>query len=88
MTVALPHPPGKLVERVLKLTQPRIREFRFEWHPQAQRVYAIRVGVQPEVGELIAFDIDTHGAAINAVNIWSRGYLTALAGQPLPTLIV
>lgn len=42
----------------------------FEWHPMTQKVYYIKGGV----GEVIAFDILTHGDAMNAVNIWNRGY--------------
>lgn len=82
------HVPAATLGKVLKISNSRIPEFRFEWHPSAKRVYAVRKGVQPEVGELVAFDVETHGAAINAVNTWCRGYLTARAGEPLPYLII
>jgi len=62
---------------ILHIKQPRHPEFRFEWHPNSKKVYVIRIGVSPEVGEILAFDIDTHGGAINAVLIWTRGYAAA-----------
>ena len=46
---------------------------RFEWHPKKRIVYMIRASA-PNVGEAVALDIETHGDAINAVNIWQRGF--------------
>lgn len=60
--------------RVHHIRCPRLPQYRFEWHEQARRLYLVRLGVEPEVGEIVAFDVDTHGAAINAVLIWCRGY--------------
>jgi hypothetical protein len=80
--------PAQPLETILKLSQPLVPQFRFEWHPRTKRVYTIRVGATPEVGELIAFDVENHGQAINAVNIWCRGYRTAVAGRPVPGLVL
>jgi hypothetical protein len=68
--------------RVLHIQAPALPEFRFEWHPQAQRVYIIRLAVTPLVGEPFAFDIKDHGAAINATLIWTRGYRAAQMWAP------
>jgi hypothetical protein len=48
--------------------------YRFEWHTRKRRVYLIRVSGGQEIGEIVAMDIQDHGAAINAVYIWLRGY--------------
>lgn len=68
---------------IYHMRQPLVPDVRFEWHPDARRVYAIRVGVTPEVGEPIAFDIADRGAATNAVLIWCRGYRAAKAEAAL-----
>lgn len=59
-------------EQILHIKTPTFPQFRFEWHPGAKRVYLIRVG--GSIGEPIAFEITTHGAAQNAILIWLRGY--------------
>ena len=56
---------------------PNFPQFRFEWHPAKSKVYLIRDGVVPEVGEVFAHDVTSFGAAQNAVLIWLRGYRTA-----------
>jgi len=68
-----PHP-SAAGQDILHLRAPRHVGMRFEWHPRKRRVYLIRVGQVPEIGEVIAFDIETHGDAINAVNIFLRGF--------------
>lgn len=68
-----PHPSAG-GHAILNIRAPSVPKFRFEWHSQKRRVYLIRVGGKPEIGEVIAFDIETHGDAINAVNIFLRGY--------------
>ncbi len=52
-------------------------DFRFEYHPNAQNVYLIRLAVEPPIGQVIAFNIDNEGAAHNAVQIYLRGYRAA-----------
>lgn len=47
---------------------------RFEWHPHKRMVYLIREHANPVVGEVIAFNVETHGDAKNAVLIWLRGF--------------
>ena len=61
-------------ERILHIKTPTFPQFRFEWHPGAKRVYLIRVGVLPVIGEPIAFEVKTHGDAQNVVLIFLRGY--------------
>jgi hypothetical protein len=56
---------------------PSFPEFRFEWHPGRQKVYVVRVGRRPEIGEVFAHDVTTEGGAYNAAAIWLRGYRTA-----------
>lgn len=68
-----PHPTGA-GRAVWNLSNPRLPQYRFEWHPQTRRVYLARLNARPVVGEVIAFNIETHGDAINAVNIWTRGF--------------
>ena len=62
---------------IFHVKTPAFPQFRFEFHPQKHRVYLIRVGAVPEIGEAVAFDIVDTGAATNAVLIWLRGYRTA-----------
>ena len=52
---------------------PEFPQWRFEYHPQTQKVYLIRVGRKPEVGEVIAEHCDTHGRAIGFVQTFLRG---------------
>lgn len=69
----LPRPaPGA----ILHIRAPNLPQFRFEWHPGRRRVYLVRHVDGHDVGEPIAFEIDTHGGAVNAVLIWTRGYRT------------
>jgi hypothetical protein len=62
------------MEPIVVIKNPRLSRFRFEWHPGVKRVYLIRLGVLPLTGDPVAFDVDTHGAAENAVRVWCRGY--------------
>lgn len=59
---------------VLHIKAPTLPAYRFEWHAEARKVYLVRLGTLPEQGEIVAFDIATHGDAINAVLIWTRGF--------------
>lgn len=68
-----PHPSANGMD-ILHIRSGSTPQFRFEWHPRKRRVYLVRVGQDPEIGEVVAFDIETHGDAINAVNIYLRGY--------------
>lgn len=68
-----PHPSAN-GQKVLKISNPKLSgRYRFEWHPKARKVYLIRVAPR-EIGEVLAFNIETHGDAANAVLIWSRGF--------------
>lgn len=64
---------------VLHFKPPKYPEVRFEWHPGVRQVYVIRTGIRPEVAEPMAYEIENHGAAQNAVLIWLRGYREGLA---------
>lgn len=75
-------------EQILHIKTPTFPQFRFEWHPGAKRVYLIRVGGVPIVGEPIAFEVTTHGGAQNAVLIFLRGYRQAKLELDEPTAII
>jgi len=68
-----PHPTGA-GQKVLHLKQPDFPQYRFEWHPQTRKVYLIRVGTQPLIGEILAEHAETHGHAYNFVQTFLRGY--------------
>jgi hypothetical protein len=68
-----PHPSGAAKD-IWHLAAPGIPEFRFEWHPKRRNVYLIRTTAAKPIGEIIAFNIETHGDAHNAVLIFLRGY--------------
>lgn len=65
---------------IWKIQNHAIGQF-FEWHPQKRIVYLVHA--ETNVGEAIAFDIETHGDAINAVNIFTRGYKLAAKEKEL-----
>lgn len=79
-----PHPSGP--EAVYHIKQPLFPEYRFEWHPQARKVYLIRLGSEPLIGEVIAEHAETHGEAINYVQTFLRGYREGLNPTPKPHL--
>ena len=64
-------------EGIYHIKAPTFPQFRFEWHIGMKRVYVIRIGAMPEIGEAMAFEVKTHGDAQNAVLIWLRGYRQA-----------
>lgn len=55
------------------IRSPLTPEYRFEYHPETGKVYLIRVGRTPEVGEVIAEHCDTHGRAFGFVQTYLRG---------------
>lgn len=61
-------------ERILHFKPPQFPEVRFEWHPGIKQVYVIHTTTEPQVAEPMAYEIENHGAAQNAVLIWLRGY--------------
>lgn len=65
--------------RIYHIKAPTFPQFRFEWHPNTKRVYLVRLSVAPAIGDPIAMEIESHGAAQNAVLIWLRGYREAKA---------
>lgn len=63
--------------QIAQIKQPNYPQLRFEWHPQKQVCYVIRVGVLTdgkEMAEPFAWEIQNSGQAINATQIWLRGY--------------
>ena len=71
-------------DAILKIKTKNYPDFLFEWHPSSTKVYLLRVlrdaNGNPEPrqrAELVAFGIENHGAAQNAVLVWLRGYQTA-----------
>lgn len=80
-----PHPTGA-AEMVYHIKQPLYPQYRFEWHPQARKVYLIRTGRVPLIGEVIAEHAETHGHALNFVQTFLRGYREGQAPTPKPHL--
>lgn len=76
--------PADPTDKVLHINDPRAPQFRFEWHPKKQNVYMIRLARKPQIGEVIAFNIENHGAAHNAVMIFMRGYNERRLEETLP----
>lgn len=70
-----PHPTGAL-QGVWKINSP-IPGTLFEWHPKERRVYLVELkeidGKTHGVGTPIAYEIVTHGDAINAALVFCRG---------------
>jgi hypothetical protein len=75
------------MEKIFYIKSPLHPEFQFEWHPGKKTVYSVRLSQKPAVGEVLAQNIPDHGSAINAVNIWSRGYRSAQSDKPLINLV-
>lgn len=67
-----PHPTGQ--ELVYHIKQPNFPQYRFEWHPQSRKVYLIRLGATPLIGEILAEHAETHGDAFNFVQTFLRGF--------------
>lgn len=74
---------GNSNNRITHLKAPNFPQFRFEYHPNVKKIYLIRVGTNPEIGEMFAHEIETEGAAWNSVLIFLRGYRTAKAEELL-----
>lgn len=70
-------------DKIVHIKAPNAPQYRFEWHPKIKKVYLIRVGAVPEIGEMFAHEIETEGAAWNAVLIFLRGYRIAKAEDAL-----
>ena len=62
------------IASVYHIKQPAFPQFRFEYHPQVRKVYLVRLGVEPLIGEGIALEVPDYGVATNSVLIWLRGY--------------
>jgi len=68
-----PHPTGA-DRKIWHIKQPSFPQYRFEWHPQARKVYLIRVGSTPLIGEVLAEHAETHAHAHNFVLTFLRGF--------------
>ncbi len=65
------------MESIVKIKNPNLPGLLFEWHPQSQKVYKMKLPTFD--GEKIEADVlaehcDTHGRAIGFVQTWFRGY--------------
>lgn len=60
--------------RIYHVKQPALPQFQFEWHPRVKRLYLIRLGLLPTIGEVIAHDVKDMGMAINYMLVWCRGF--------------
>lgn len=67
--------PGGSTVKVIRA--PLHPQFRFEYHRLKKKVYVVRVGGKPEIGEVFAHEIENDGQAHNAVLVWLRGYRAA-----------
>jgi hypothetical protein len=73
--------------QVLHLRGVEHPNFRFEWHPAKRKVYMIRLGVKPVIGQCIADEIGFEGSAYNAVLIFLRGYREHEAETAIPSRV-
>lgn len=80
-----PHPSGA-GQRVCHIKQPAFPQYRFEWHPHSRKVYLVRVGSTPEIGEILAEHAETQGAAFNFVQTFLRGFREGQMPAPKPHL--
>jgi len=80
-----PHPTGAS-QPVYHIKQPNFPQYRFEWHPQSRKVYLIRIGRKPLIGEVIVEHAETHGAAFNFVQTFLRGLREGQSPLPKPHL--
>lgn len=59
--------------------------FRFEWHTKSQKLYVVDIALgektKQAIANVMAFNIDTQGAAHNAALCWCRGFLAAEQGR-------
>jgi hypothetical protein len=59
---------------ILQIKQPQFPDWRFEWHPDKEKVYLVRLGRKPLIGEVIAEHVPTEGSAFGSVQTWLRGF--------------
>lgn len=79
-----PHPTGR--DLVYHIKQPNYPQYRFEFHPQSRKVYLIRLGTTPLIGEILAEHAETHGDAYNFVQTFLRGFREGQTPTPKPHL--
>lgn len=75
-------PSGNLVQQIKMLDFP---EFRFEWHPQVQKVLLIEIGKGKGAdgcygGQVIAEHCEDRGKAFGFVQTFLRGYRRGKSG--------
>lgn len=78
-----PHPTGAGLD-IFHIKAPKWPAYRFEWHPKERKLYLIRLAVEPPMGEAIGVNIETHGDAYNAVQIFLRGVREGQAARAGP----
>lgn len=59
---------------IIHMDVPAYPHYHFEYHSQSKVVYAVRLWTPLRVGDPIAHHVETHGAAVNAINTFFRGY--------------
>ena len=69
-----PHPSGQGLPDILHIQQPNFPQFRFEWHRGKRKVYLVRLGRRPLIGEILAENAATRGDAYNFVQTFLRGF--------------
>lgn len=59
---------------VAHIESPALTGYHFEWHPEVMKVYAIRKGTVPLIGEVIAEKVTDQTTFSRVVEIWIKGY--------------
>lgn len=67
--------------RVFHMSNRFVPEYRFEFHENSRRVFYIRIGVEPEHGEILVEQAPDEERARICGMIWCRGYLEARKGN-------
>lgn len=62
------------VKGVFQISLRNAPGFRFEWHPRVQKLYLVRIGAVPELGEPIESDVISQDMAAKLAQMWFKGY--------------
>jgi hypothetical protein len=73
---------GGFTPKVFHMKIPDLPRFRFEWLPEKQIVYAITIGILPEMAEPISTHVIDEEQALRVVNTWAHGFSTAIHFGP------
>ena len=65
--------------QIYTMRSPKHPQFRFEWHPVTMRVYVVRLGVLPEIGELVSPNVYDNEHARTITLAYCNGYDAGVA---------